>query len=236
MSTAQTIVNEALGLLNLNNGFKPVDPRHQQVGFQTLVDLLIKYRGDEIYLTPQIPATITAEINEKPAAKLGLVYDLAFYISAPLQVREFPATFSALRKDALDTLYINFKPPTTQQYPELLPIGGGNEQYADYAFRFYGEQDLTNYQIYDQVNLNESQFFYADFDSDATLKGTTVSSVAWEVLDNAGTQISNESLTGNTAKALLTFQGEGLTTIKATATYANSEVKDFMFNIQVVMP
>lgn len=226
-------MNQALELLNLNNGFKPVDPRHQQVGFRVLVDLLIKMRGDEIFVTNQIPASISQEINEKPLAKLGLTYELAYYISAPLQIREFPPTFNELRKDACETLYINLRPSTEQQYPETLPIGGGNQTSNDFAFRFYGQQDLAEYQIYDTVNWKESAFYYADFDSDATLKGTTVSSVEWEVLDGAATQISNESLTNNVASALVTFNEEGTVTYKATATYATGEVKDFLFQVRV---
>jgi hypothetical protein len=118
----------------------------------------------------------------------------------------------------------------------LLPVGGGNETSSTWAYRFYSEEDNAKYEIFDCVNVGEIQFFYADFDADATLKGTTVSTVDWEVLDNSGTGITNESLTGNVAKALLNFTAEGTTTFKATATYANTEVKDFLFKVQVIMP
>lgn len=236
MSTADTIVNEALEILNLNNGLLPADPRHQQVAFRVLNDLLIKYRADGIYATPRIPSTITQELNESPSAKTGLVYDVAFYSSIPLQIRELPINFDRIRNDSMRVFYVKLRPPTKQQYPETLPIGGGNEHSDTFSYRFYSQQDNADYQIYDRVNLNESQFFYADFDQDAVLKDTSVSSVLWEVLDNSGTQITNKSLLSNVAKALITFQGVGVTTFKSTATYASGEIKDFLFNVQVVSP
>ncbi len=232
MSTAQTIINEALQILNLNNGLLPVDPRHQQVAYQKLVDILILWRGEGRYITPQIPASPTQDIREKPWAKLGLVYETAFYTAAPLQVLDFPPTAGIAREMALKTLYVNARPDSSTQYPDILPIGGGNEFEWSNSYQFYGQQDNINYDIYDTANQGEALIFYADFDADAVMRNTSVSSVVWEALDS-GVVISNQSITANVANALVTFSDAGTSRFKATATYASGEIKEFNFKVTV---
>ena len=104
MSTAQTIVNNALRILNLNSVIKGVDPYHQQVGFQVLVDWLATERGKRIYITPQIPSSINSDLKEKPWAKKAIEYGLAYDLIAPLQVKEPPATLMQIKDEAYSCL------------------------------------------------------------------------------------------------------------------------------------
>ncbi len=233
MSTAQSLVNEALELLNLNEGFSEIDPRHQKITFKRLVDVLILHRAEGRYIAPQIPATINTDVREKPWARLGLIYDTAMHASVPLQVKDFPVMFSEMRDRANKTLYINAKASSSPEYPSILPIGGGNEyeQFSDYSF--YGKPDGINYDVYEGATKGEAFIYYADFDADAVSRGTSVSSVAWDTLNSGNVAISNTSLSGNVASSLASFSEEGSAKFKATATYASGEKKDFFFNIEV---
>ena len=233
MSTAQSIVNDSLRLLNQLSNINDVDPYMQQQGFYRLVDYLNAQREEDIYLTPQIPASINQELSEKPWAKMGITYDLAFYLAPYIQVKEYPSNFFDVRTRLSSELYVNAKPPTEQQYPETLPIGGGNEWYENWSYRFYSFNDRTRYDIYEEQNINEAAFYVADFDADAVKRGTTVSSVVWEVTELYTTTISEETLSGNVAMALVTFGGGGVTTFRARATYANGEIQDFNFQVRV---
>lgn len=234
MSTAKTIVDDALRLCNENSSVLTVEPEMQQQGFARLVDWLNLQRGDGLYLTPQIPATINSELREMSWAKQGIIFDLAFNLAPFIQTKEFSQMFFTVRENSLTTLYINAKQPTDQQYPETLPIGGGNEWYNSWSFRFYGENDLAEYQVYETQNKGESALYVADFDADAVKRNTTVSSIVWESLENFSVDITNEALVNNIAQAQLTFNGAGTATFRARATYANTEIQDFLFQVLVV--
>ena len=232
MSTAQTIINNALRLLNLNSLVKGVDPYHQQIAFQVLVDWLATERGKRIYITPQIPASVNSDLKEKPYAKKAIEYAVAYDLIAPLQVRTPPLNIVEIKRDSYATLYVNAKPRTSMQLPDTLPLGSGNQRYS-FSFNYYADNDSTIYDIYDSVNVGDASIFYADFDAGATLKSTTVSSVEWTILENSGVTISNESLSSNLASAQFTFTGSGSQKVKALATYASGEKKTFMFSFQV---
>ncbi len=235
MSTAQKIVNESLRILNLNNGLLPVQPRSQKVGFDYLADLLLRYRGDGIYITPQIPPTVNSELREQSWARIGLIYDLAFHIAAPLQVQSLPPTFAAVREDSLRTLYIQGRPSTEQSYPDTLPVGGGNFTDNGSGYTFYSAygKDL-DFEVRDKRRSGESLVYYADFDADAVMRNTSVSSVGWKVVRGSSVTVSSASFTDNLAEATLTFSGCGQSTVSATATYASGEVKSYLMLIEVV--
>ena len=234
MSTAQTLVTQVLEILNLSNDLLQNDPRHERIAFRSLCDVLLEYRANGIYLTPRIPASITQEVSEKSSAKLGLIYKTAFYCAVPLQIKQFPPTFDTVRAQVEDTLYINNRPSTDQQFPETLPIGMGNEQYYgyNYYYRFYERPDCKEYQVYDKANRGEACFLFADFDPDAVLSDTKAGCITWDILTGVA-ELSDGSLDSNTSSALVKFVESGEVTIRARAEMCNKEIKDFLFKIEV---
>ena len=232
MTIAKELVRRALRLNNEFSNILAVDPDLEQEAFISLVNMLEVYRGDNMYLTYQIPASISEDIQEFPWATKGLEYDLAYNLAPYIQNDSFSGMFFANRKDALATIHIKAEPVVNMQYPETLPVGGGNEQYNSWTYRFYGEKDQTNYDIRAVRNLGEKEFYVADFEGDAVRKNTTVSSVEW-VSNDSGVTITLESLSGNVARALVEFTRAGGVTFKAIATYANGGIHEFLFNVQV---
>jgi len=232
MSTAQTIVNKALKLCNELSDLIEVDPDLQNEGFDQLVSLLNTMRGDGLYVTPQIPASINDEIKEFSWSTRGLQFELAEALAPFIQTREFSRIFYEQKKKACRTLYIKAKPPTDQKLPETMPVGSGNSYWYWWSRVFYGEHDNTKYEYYEEPNQGEAFLYVADFDADATKSGTTVSSVVWTI--EAGTAtISGTTATNNTSQSLITFNDIGTVKIKARATYANNEIRDFDFKFCV---
>lgn len=229
MTTCTVIVNDALALLNLNNGILPVKPAHQARAFSTLVDMLKTLRGDGIYLTRQFPASISADLREESWATQGLKEMLANAVAPYLQ-RPVPGF-----EDGERVLRNRGRQPIGCAFPETLPMGSGNTGYCStsWPYTFYSGFDGIEYDVYDNAFSGEVKTFYADFDYDATIRSTTVSSVAWSSIGGAAIGISGQSLSSNLASAVLTFGGSGSGKIKAKATYANGGVKDFLFSIEV---
>lgn len=233
MTTATQIVDDALRVLGLRNQFQE-DPYLQQQCFRVLVDLLETYRADNIYVCPQIPPSISGDLKEFQWARLGIKHDLAFHAAPFLQVGTFPVNFMQAHSKAMETLLDNGEPPIEPQFPNTLPIGSGNEWYHySWSYRFYTENDNAIYNYTDHQIENKKVIYYADFDSDATRKGTTVASVVWFADRGSSITITDESLSGNVASALVEFNASGQASFLATATYANGETQDFGYLVNV---
>lgn len=65
--------------------------------------------------------------------------------------------------------------------------------------------------------------------------GTTVSGVTWSV-DSGSASISNDSVTNNIASAQITTNSSGCSTIKAKATFADSQIDVHYFTVKVDEP
>jgi hypothetical protein len=232
MTTCKTITNDALTLLNLNNGILPVDPRHQERAFTTLVDLLKALRGDNVFLVRQIPANVNADLREQPWATKGLKEMVAREVAPFLQAK-IPPT---LGDEGERILRNAARQPIGCSLPDTLPRGSGNAWYGTYSawcWTFYSGFDWSDFGYYGQVNRGESDTYYADFDGDAVLRGTSVATVAWSV-EGGSVAISNQALSANLASAQLQFTTSGTQKVRARATYANGQVQDFLFSIEVV--
>ena len=234
MTTAKAIVNSSLKLCNEFSQLLAVDPAMQAEGFEQLVDMLETMRGDGLYVTPQIPASINDELKERPTAKRGLIFNLAEAVAPFIQTRGFAPSFAKQQKIANNTLYVNAKPPTNQRLPENLPVGSGNSDWCWWSNQFYRQHDNTKYNYTESPNKGEAFLYVADFDSDAVKSGTTVSSVVWSVEQGTAT-ISATATTANASTSLITFTTEGTVKIKARATYANAEIRDFDFLFNVLV-
>ena len=235
MTTAKDIVNQSLKLCNEFSRILAIDPYVQQEGFTALVDMLVTMRGDGMYVTPQIPASINDDLKELPWAKKGIIYNLAESVAPFIQSSGFVPSFFQQFKKANNTMYVNAKPPTDQRRPETMPTGSGNNDWCWWwSYEFYSQHDNTDYQYYEAPNKGEAYLYVADFDADASQNNTSVSSVTWEVTQGTAT-IANITTTGNASQALITFTNEGVVKIKARATYANSEIRDFdfLFNVNI---
>ena len=236
MTTAKILVNSSLKLCNEFSSLLAVDPAMQAEGFQQLVDMLETMRGNGLYVTPQIPASINDDLKEYPWAKRGLVFNLAEAVAPFIQTRDFVPAFFKQQKMANNTLYVNAKPPTNQRLPENMPVGSGNSDWCWWSRQFYDQHDNTKFNYVESPNKGEAFLYVADFDSNAVKSGTTVSSVVWTVEQGTAT-ISGTSTTLNTSTSLVTFTTEGVIKIKARATYANAEIRDFdfLFNVNVTV-
>jgi hypothetical protein len=231
MSSCKTIVNDALALLNLGNGILPVEPRHQARAFSELVNLLNALRGDNVFLVRSIPANINADLKEPLWATRGLCDMLARAV-APFLQATVPATLS---DEGERILRNTARQPISCAFPDTLPRGAGNSWYGTYSawsWTFYNGFDWSDFGYYGNANPGESDTYYADFDGDAVLRGTTVASVVWSV-EGGSVAISNQSLSSNLASAQFKFQSSGRQKIRARATYANGQIHDFLFSIEV---
>jgi hypothetical protein len=234
MSTALEIVNNSLRLCNELSGPLEVDPEMQNRGFDELVTMLNTMRGDGLYVTPKIPAALADNVQEYSWAKKGLEYDLAESLAPYLQVDSFTPSFYKQQKKAHSTLYVNAKPPTKQRLPEIFPSQCGSYAGDIYSgLNFYNRHDNIKYQYSESVNQGTAAIYVADFDSDATKRSTSVSSVAWTTEDGSAT-ISNTSTSGSYSQSLITFSSSGLVKIKARAAYASGEIQDFDFRFNVL--
>jgi hypothetical protein len=236
MTTAKTIVNSSLKLCNEFSNVLAIDPSLQSECFEQLISMLETMRGNGQYVTPQIPASINDELKEFPWAKRGLIFNLAEAVAPFIQTRDFVPTFYSQQKKANTTLYVNSKQPTNQRLPENMPLGSGNSSDCWWSRHFYSQHDNTKYNYVESPNKGEAFLYVADFDSDAVKSLTTVSSVVW-TLEQGTATISGTSTTLNTSTSLVTFTSEGVIKIKARATYANAEVRDFdfLFNVNVTV-
>ena len=230
MTTATVIVNDALALLNLYSDVLPADPAHQQRGFTSLVSMLHRMRGDGMLVVNQMPASILSDLKEPSWATDGLKFELASAV-APFLRAALTQEQEMYRQKAMQTLMNNAAPPVACSLPATLPRGSGNWEYQDDSF--YSGAVSFEYDIYDQRFKGESSTYYADFDYDATVRGTTVSSVAWSNQGSVSATISGASVSSNLATAVLAFPTAGTVIVRARATYANSEIKDFTFRIEV---
>lgn len=230
MTSATTIVNDALALLNLNSNILNADPAHQERGFNQLVSLLHRLRGDGMRIVRQFPAAITADLKEPSWATDGLRFELAASI-APFLRGTVSDGFADIRAEAMRVLANNARPPISCQLPDNLPVGAGNYDRLIETF-FQPELDVE-YEIYASVFAGESGSYYADFDYDADTRGTTVSSVAWSNQGTASASISGASVTGNVASAVLAFPTTGSVLVRARATYVNGQIHDYTFRIEV---
>lgn len=232
MTICKIITNDALALLNLNNGILPVDPRHQERAFSQLVSLLNMLRGDNVFLVRRIPPNINAELYEPPWATDGLTEMLCRAIAPYLQA----AVPASLGDEAERVLRNAARQPISCALPDTLPRGSGNSWYGvtnTWAWTFYNGFDWSTFDYYGKVNPGESGTYYADFDGDAVLRDTTVSSIEWTSVGSA-VAISNQSLSGNFGQAQFAFSSSGLQKVKARALYANGQYQDFLFQIEVV--
>ena len=217
--------NEASSILS-------TDPDMQKECFISLLDLLQRLRGDELYITAQLPISVNDDVQEFSWAKSYIEYELAVQFAPFIQNSDLSPIFFRNLKQSLNTVLANAQPIPHQQYPETLPIGSGNEWYGTWNYRFYANHDNVNYDFQSQRNKGEKEFFVADFDSDAVKKGTSVSSVEWRSISSS-VLISSESLAINVARALIDFNKSGFAKFKAVATYANGGVHEFNFLIEV---
>lgn len=229
MTTATVIVNDALKLLNLNSGILPVKPRNQDTAFRVLVDMLKAGLGDNVRLLRQMPASIAADLHEPHWATKGLKEMLARE-AAPYLQAEVPANLGAGGERILRN---NARQPIACSLPDSLPVGSGNQQFVLGGLHYFGGPSELIFDAHSTVNLGESATYFADFDLDASNRTTTVSSVAWSVVSGVSVSISSQSLSSNLASAVLAFGNDGSAVVRARATYANGQIKDFNFNIGV---
>ena len=230
MTVAATIVNDALAILNLYSDVLPADPAHQQRGFTTLVGMLHRMRGDGMRIVNQIPPTTLSDLKEPSWATDGLRFELAKAL-APFLRATMTMEAEAARVVAANTLMRKAAPPIACSLPGTLPKGGGNWNWE--SERFYAEVLDADYDIYGHQYVNESATFYADFDYDADSRSTTVSSVTWSNQGGVSATISGSALSGNLASSVLTFPTIGSVLVLAKATYANAQVKNYLFRIEV---
>lgn len=234
MTIAKNLVGDALRLLNESSNVLSVDPYLEQQGFTHLVAILLEHRGYRRYIVPQVPSSVNADLKELFWATEALKFELAERLAPYIQVDVFSPSFMMAKRNTQNQLLIKASPPVVSQYPETLPIGSGNEWWqGSYTYKFYGENDNRYYDVVDRRNIGEGIIYYADFDGDAVMRGTSVSSVEWNIGDGASIAISGESTTDNVSQALIDFIESGTAIFTATATYASGEIKDFLFKVGV---
>lgn len=236
MTTAAVLIDDALQFIGVSSGIMPAEPDQQQRAFKILQRMYDVLPEKNIYLQLQRPATVAANLREPGYATECLVSILG-KMCAPYFQAELTMSHETAYSEAMNLLKRKTGRRPQTQYPGTLPIGSGNYQYGrSDCWHFYAEETQFQYVLFDQQNVGESRIYTADITTEATRRGTTVSTVVWANIGDVSPTISNEGLSGSIATARLTFGTPGNAIVRARVTFANSEVYDWILKVQIVDP
>lgn len=232
MTTAATLIDDALQFLNVSSHLMPADPAQQSRAFTVLKRLFDILPSRSIYLEMKRPLTTSIDLQEPGYATELLVPILGYYL-LPYFNEELTPTRMELYKDAVRNLQRKTRRPIRTKPPSTLPRGGGN---SDYYSHYYIGDNQYQYTLYDERKEGEIKIYTADFNSEASRRNTTVSTVGWSNIGAENATISGEALSANVATATLSFPICGYVVVKARATFASGEIYDAIFKIHVIDP
>lgn len=236
MTTAATLINDALEYLNVSSGIMGADPGQKQRTFTSLKRLFDVLPTQNIYLQMQRPATVNADLREPLWATEHLVVILARQVAAYFQA-EFGFIQTEQYQEAMNQLRRKTGKPVSTSYPSTLPMGAGNRDYTGYSYFFYPGQNEYQYTLFDDAKVGEIKIYTADFSDEASRRNTTLSAVSWSNVGDEDVGISAPAVSGNISTATITIGSTaGLAVVKARGTFATGEVYDIIIKIQINDP
>lgn len=224
MTTAATIINQALEYIGVSSVLAPANGNQQSRAFDVLKELFDSLPCDSIYLQMQRPATTSADLREPLYAKGALVKILGYEL-LPYFRKRAEAIDIKMYDEAKTMLQNKTRRPIRTSYDRTVP-----------GQHYYIGDTKYQYTLYDERKEGEVKVYTMDFTSEASQRNTTVSSVSWSNIGSVNATISGEALSGSIATATATFTLSGHVTLQARATFANGEIYDGIFNIDVIDP
>ena len=139
MSTAQTIVDNALQDLGAQTELVPATPDTVARSLEALVDMLNRWASVTINLGITIPVLIGDELGEPSGVKTALESNLAIELQTIVKVDAKPRLF-AKAKRSYGSMKAAFGLTPEQSFPASLPLGTGNTQQPR-TKKFFAEPD-----------------------------------------------------------------------------------------------
>ena len=235
MTTAATIINDSLEWLGVSSHIMPVSPAQQQRGFTIVERLFDLLPAKNIHLQMQRPASVSADLREPKFSTEPLVHVVADYLKPYFPKHQLSLDKMQQIKDSYTLLRNKTGKPRRMSYPGGLPRGSGNLNWNTCTYHYPGQTEYQ-YTLWDERKEGENKIYTADFNAEAAMKNTTVSSVAWSNIGSVNGTISNEALSSNIATAQVDFPSAGQVVLKARATFASGEKYDVIIRVSVVDP
>ena len=130
MTTASSIVDDALKLMGVSTDISPPDAGQQSQGFDVLKGMIAEWKYDRINIIISEPYDSTDDIGEESHMTQSIIALLCKRLAGYIQV-ELTDHVEKMCEVALDRLLV-FAPDPDIAYPETLPVGQGNKQYYPY--------------------------------------------------------------------------------------------------------
>lgn len=130
MTTASDIIDDALELMGVSTALSPPDPHQQSRGFKVLKGMIAEWIADEIDIIIVEPYDSTDDIGEDSELTQTIIALLCKRLSGYLQT-ELTGDTEKMCEVAMDRL-LKYAPDPDIEWPDTLPIGQGNKQYAPY--------------------------------------------------------------------------------------------------------
>jgi hypothetical protein len=227
MTVAATIVNDALQFCGVSSSIMPSDPDQHQRAFTTLKRLFDILPTESVYLEMRRPSTISADILEPGYATEPLVAILAKWVAPYFQTSVDPEHY----ENAIRLLRSKTRRKIETAYPDTLPVGSGNMEYS--LSYFYPGQNQYQITQFDSAHAGEAKIYAFDFSSEATRRGTTVSSVTMSNIGFISVTISGEALSSSLKTCLVTFNDVGNALVRARCAFASGEIYDSVLECEV---
>lgn len=133
MATSNDIIRPALFSIGASSDINPATPEMLQAAFNRFVVMMQKFEVDGMQtvlgtdFTENPPTDIAAEINNSVGSDLALECVFAIWVAPIFQI--IPSdTDKALARTAMSTIRTKAFTATAPEWPETLPIGGGNRR------------------------------------------------------------------------------------------------------------
>lgn len=139
MTTASTIVNDALRIMGVASDILAPSPEQQSKGFTVLSGMIAEWVEDEIDIVIVQPYDTTDDIGESSHMTESIKALLAKRLAGYLQI-DLEDSAEKMAEFAMDRL-LKYAPDPDIIYPDNLPKGQGN--YRLYTSPFFGDSETN---------------------------------------------------------------------------------------------
>ena len=137
MSTAKTIVEQALQILNLDTELVPASPKQVNDCFTALKSMLSQFSSNGVQWVVgtaiTIPSIIGDELSNPEDVESALSYSLAKRY-APFGRATMDGDAKTIQMDLYRNMLASYQPLVAQTWPKSLPLGQGNDDYGQVFF------------------------------------------------------------------------------------------------------
>ena len=127
MSTAINIIQRALFLNGCSSELKPATQELIQICFEDLINFIYELDSINIELGLTVPTSLTDDIGE-PSDTTKMFQSVLSVRTAPFFQKEAPRATKKLAKRQWSQLLTIYAPHPLPEWPDVLPVGAGNER------------------------------------------------------------------------------------------------------------